>query len=198
MLSTIINSLISLNNLYLFTIVIVLIILIIGLLYRRDDKNIIKKMKPMQPIPGYHTIYCKEKTDTIKLYSKKYDLTGKPDYIFKLNWGKSLVPVKLKNKEIGGANKPFSGDILQLAAYFLIIEEVYNTRPKFGRLIYKDWMFEIKNVRYFRDEVKLTLDNMRCMLSTGKGSIRDKYAVCSNCMCKDAVCEHWKNRDEKT
>ena len=55
------------------------------------------------------------------LRSEKHDLRGKPDYIFKNIFTRRLVPMELKSGEV--ADGPHHGDIMQLAAYFLIIEE---------------------------------------------------------------------------
>src|SRR5262245_8429330 len=52
--------------------------------------------------------------------SGEYALTGKPDYILKD--GTHLIPVERKSRSLG-LNTPYSGEILQLAAYCLLVEE---------------------------------------------------------------------------
>lgn len=126
------------------------------------------------------------------LYSLKYDLRGKPDYIFEKKISKNLVPIELKSANIKEDNiEPFEGDLMQLAAYFLIIEDVYKKRPKEGRLVYNNYMFIIKNTRSLRRKVKQILADMRDMLKTGEQNVNPSYVKCRYCICRDTVCEYY-------
>lgn len=73
------------------------------------------------------------------LISRQFLITGKPDIIIKLR--KGFVPVEYKSSE---REKPELGHILQLGAYFIIIEENYGHVP-FGYLEYRNKSFKIKN-----------------------------------------------------
>lgn len=66
------------------------------------------------------------------LYSKKYNLGGKPDEIVIID-GKT-IPVEWKSSRFRG--HPYKGHILQLAAYCLLIEEEYRKKPPYGILKY--------------------------------------------------------------
>ncbi len=155
----------------------------------------ISKKKSRLYILGYHMIYSdarsgkKNSLDSKLLRSEKYDLTGKPDYIFKRNFGKALIPAELKSAEIKDADMPYLGDMLQLGAYFLIIEETFRIRPKTGRLIYRDYMFVIRNTSSIRKKVLSTVYDMRSMLETGNGVFCDSFIHCRHCMCRGTVCE---------
>lgn len=73
------------------------------------------------------------------LYSKRYRLTGKPDYI--LREGGALIPVEVKPSR--RSPEPYEGDLLQLAAYCLLIEETTGNAPPYGLLRYADATFAI-------------------------------------------------------
>ena len=99
------------------------------------------------------------------------------------------MPVELKSGRIGDAPEPHRGDYLQLAAYFLLLEDVYGKRPRFGRLVYADYMFEIRNTAGVRREVLRTMAEMRQMLETGEGRAECSFIHCRHCVCNGTVCE---------
>ena len=168
------------------------------LLCLREQCWILRKRKKRQGLFGYKLIYADQKATRKQkdfgklLYSKKYDIQGKPDYIFQKRFGNAIVPVELKSGSIRDDNFPHPGDRLQLATYFLLIEDVYGVRPKYGRLVYKDYMFDIRNTIKIRREVRRTLANMRQMLQTGQGKANCSVAGCRYCICKGTVCPYWE------
>lgn len=172
-------------------------ILLYLLLKRIFGSRPIVKKAPKQGIFGYFVRYADQagmvsgkKEDFGKtLYSQRYDLQGKPDYIFQKYLGRRMIPVEIKSGSVGNALYPHNGDRLQLAVYFLIIEDVYGVKPKTGRLIYSDAMFIIKNTRRIRMEAASAIVNMRRMLRDGKGEATPSYAHCRYCLCRDTVCE---------
>ncbi len=99
------------------------------------------------------------------------------------------MPVELKSGRIGDALEPHRGDYLQLAAYFLLLEDVYGKRPRFGRLVYADYMFEVRNTAGVRREVLRTMAEMRRMLETGEGHAESSFVHCRHCVCNGTVCE---------
>jgi CRISPR-associated exonuclease Cas4 len=91
------------------------------------------------------------------LTSEKYDLRGRPDYILKKEDG--LVPVEVKT---GRTPKgPLFSHILQLAAYFLLIEENYKTRPPYGIIKYSEREQEIENDEELKKILIAKLREMR-------------------------------------
>lgn len=175
-----------------------IIIVLVGLFHWKRSWQGVKKFSARQGMYGYQVFYADQKRQEGKkyqedygkiLYSSKYDIQGKPDYIFKKNFGKKLVPVEIKSGLIGEEEYPHKGDMFQVAMYFLIIEDVYGVRPKYGRLVYRDYMFFIKNTARLRKEVQRTLKNMRQMLRDGKGEANNGYAHCRYCLCRGTVCE---------
>ncbi len=156
----------------------------------------IKKTKPILHPFGYKIIYTDQKigreNNVVKsrlLKSEKFGLQGKPDFIYKNIFGK-IIPVELKSGKIKDGNLPHIGDMMQLATYFIIIEEVYGKKPRFGNLIYKDYMFKIKNTKGIRKEVIKTVDRMNDMLNSGKGEASCEFVKCRYCLCK-GVCEFY-------
>lgn len=156
-----------------------------------------KKLPSSNRFGGYTLIYADQKQGSKNekdfgklLYSAEYELQGKPDYIFKKRFGKGIVPVELKSGSIGDDPLPHRGDLLQLGAYFLVLEDVYKIRPKFGRLVYQDYMFIVKNTRSIRKEVQRTTKEMREMLVYGVGKANPSFVTCRFCVCNGTVCEH--------
>lgn len=73
------------------------------------------------------------------LYARQYGLVGKPDYLVKR--GKQVIPVEVKPGR--RAATPYPSDLMQLAAYCLLVEETTGVRPPFGLLCYADATFKV-------------------------------------------------------
>ncbi len=155
-----------------------------------------RKRTAKDDMRGYTLLYADQKQGKRKeanfgklLYSAKYELQGKPDYIFCSRFRGKIVPVELKSGRIGEEEAPHHGDYLQLGAYFLILEDVYGKRPAFGRIVYQDYMFEIRNTAKIRNEVLQTMKEMREMLQYGVGKPQNSFAHCRPCICNGTVCQ---------
>jgi len=155
------------------------------------------KRKKRLWLPGYEIIYADSNTrkklpkggglSGKLLVSEAHGLRGKPDYIYKK--GNKIVPVELKSAtlEKRGARE---GDIMQLAAYFLIIGDVYKLKPRYGYLVYGDAVFKIKNTRGLNKNLRNVTGEMRRMLVTGNGRANAGFVNCKHCICRGTVCEH--------
>ena len=172
-----------------------LLLLLIALLLRRFGRPACRKKPAKEEITGYRLIYADQKqgkrgeADFGKLlYSAAYDLQGKPDYVFCSPLRKQIVPVELKSGSIGTESVPHHGDLLQLGAYFLLLEDVYGKRPAYGRIVYRDYLFEIKNTKRIRREILRTMAEMRQMLEDGEGIPKNSFAHCRPCVCNGTVC----------
>jgi CRISPR-associated exonuclease Cas4 len=93
-------------------------------------------------LPGGRIIY----TDTRgwgkvekPLFYSPLELTGKPDYLIQQN-GK-IIPVEVKSGR--APNAPYDSHIYQLAAYCLLVEKTYKTRPPYGIIHYENRDFSI-------------------------------------------------------
>jgi CRISPR-associated exonuclease Cas4 len=84
------------------------------------------------PISINHSVKHRQKA----LFSSKYLLTGRPDYIIKSPTG-TLIPVELKSTSLK-TREPYESHILQVIAYCTLIEECYGRRPEYGIIQYSD------------------------------------------------------------
>jgi CRISPR-associated exonuclease Cas4 len=91
------------------------------------------------------------------LFSDRYRLTGRPDYLVKGPQG--LVPVEVKSHT--APQVPYAAHILQLAAYCLLVEDQEGRAPPYGIIKYEDSAFEVEFSSELRDELLATLDSMR-------------------------------------
>jgi len=92
------------------------------------------------------------------LFAPRYRLTGKPDYLVQTCDG--LVPVEVKPGR--RALEPYESDVLQLAAYCLLVHEVSGRRPPYGLLRYNERTFRIPYDAPLEDHL---IDVLRAMRS---------------------------------
>jgi len=85
-------------------------------------------------------IYSDNSSDDEVLVSHVHGLTGKPDYIRRE--GEELIPVERKSRLISAAGA-YEGEILQLAAYCLLVEERFGTPVRRGQLLYRNRSMEV-------------------------------------------------------
>lgn len=90
------------------------------------------------------------------LFSQRYRLTGRPDYLVRNE--KGVIPVEVKSGSAPG--QPYQAHVLQLAAYCLLVEEQEGRTPPYGILKYDDRAFEIDYTRALHAEL---LDLLRAI-----------------------------------
>lgn len=159
--------------------------------------SVISKEKSIINLKGYTLFYTDQKSKIKNknllqskiLISERYNLSGKPDYIYKRKIGKRMIPVEIKSGTIESAKLPRYGDFMQLIAYFVLIEEVYKIKPRIGYLVYKDFMFRIPNKKIYKNALFKIIEEMNYMLKTGKGKCTPSYNKCKNCIYYSTVCE---------
>jgi CRISPR-associated exonuclease Cas4 len=91
------------------------------------------------------------------LYDPMTALTGRPDYLVEEEHG--LVPVEVKSGR--APFKPYRGHVFQLAAYCLLVQTVYGTRPNYGIIKYNDKTFAVDYTSSLENELLDTLAEMR-------------------------------------
>ena len=94
--------------------------------------------------------------------SDKHGLSGRPDYIIKLQAG--LIPVEEKKGRT--PRGPLFSHILQVAAYCVLIEEVTGKAPPYGILKYPEHEHEIEFNEDLRQVVLEKLGEMREIMRT--------------------------------
>ncbi len=70
------------------------------------------------------------------LISKRYRLSGKPDYLVRVKDG--VAPVELKSSQSPSSGRPYDGHLFQLAAYCLLVEDVCRVSVPYGLVKYED------------------------------------------------------------
>ncbi len=116
------------------------------------------------------------------LYSPTYRLAGKPDYVVKV--GRDLLPVEAKPGR--RAARPYQGDMLQLGAYLLLLEEETGRRPPCGYLSYAERTFEVPYTPALKDEVIRSLAGMRRLRAARRASPQhDEPQRCLACGHRD-------------
>ncbi len=191
-----ISSLITKWVFYGFIAVLIILGLYLCVFLFRQFFSDIRKVRFGPKVFGYRLIYSDQKTDREEegviyseiLTSERYGLSGKPDFIFARKG--VPMPVELKSGSIGDRGMPHENDLMQLATYFLIVEETCEVRPIKGQLVYKDYTFIIKNTARLREKVVETVANMRRMMDTGMADCEPNFAKCRYCACRGTVCEH--------
>lgn len=91
------------------------------------------------------------------LRSARLGLAGKPDYLVEENG--RVVPVELKPSR--RSNTPWLRDVVQLAAYCALLEEIEPRFAGYGYLRYADRTFRIDFTDSLRSEVIRTLADLR-------------------------------------
>lgn len=122
------------------------------------------------------------------LYAARYGLTGKPDYL--LEHGGAYVPVEVKPTR--RASQPYESDLMQLAAYCLLVEETTGRAPAYGLLRYAEASFRLDYTAAVRDDLLAIIDEMRELLDADDcARSHDDARRCAGCgfveICDDAL-----------
>jgi len=104
------------------------------------------------------------------LFSRRYGLTGRPDYI--VADGADLIPVEVKSARAPA--RPYASHVLQLAAYCLLVAETSGRRPPYGILRYADRTFRIPYTRELEEQLLEVLEAMRENLAAGDAPRRHR------------------------
>ena len=102
------------------------------------------------------------------LYSARYHLAGRPDYL--VRQGQYVIPVEVKSGR--APRQPYRSHVMQLAAYCLLVAETTGARPPYGVLRYDDRAFQIEYSRRLEESLLETLEEMRTQLEYGEEAHR--------------------------
>jgi CRISPR-associated exonuclease Cas4 len=105
-------------------------------------------------------------TNSEVLFSAKHRLRGKPDYL--LEDADGLVPVEVKSSAAPRNGKPYPSHLMQLAVYFLLVEEVLKEEAPYGLLRYRDRTLRVENTDELREELLDVIEKMRSILREGE------------------------------
>lgn len=91
------------------------------------------------------------------LFSEKYKLTGKPDYL--VRQGNQLIPVEVKSTPAPA--QPYANHVAQVMAYCLLIEDIYQVIPTHGVIRYTDHSFDIPYTQQEYERLVQIMADMR-------------------------------------
>lgn len=159
----------------------------VSLLLSMKISSAARSLRHRHGLPAGDAIYSDLSGSGKILRSERYGLSGKPDSIIKE--GRHLIPVEVKSSL---AEKPYRSHQLQLAAYGLIMEELYRTDVPYGYIVYGNRRHRIELDDDLRAEVLSTLDEMRHTLRSGRAQRNHNHpARCARCSfrkgCKQAL-----------
>jgi CRISPR-associated exonuclease Cas4 len=156
---------------------VILVLLILALIFFRQSSVQQKEAG----LPGGRIIY----SDTRgwgkvekPLYYTALELTGKPDYLVQQNG--RIIPVEVKSGRAPDA--PYDSHIYQLAAYCLLVEKTYNTRPPYGIIHYENRDFAIDYTRELEESlIDLLVDMKRDQHKKDVPRSHEQAARCARC-----------------
>lgn len=115
------------------------------------------------------------------LYSATYGLCGKPDYL--LEEDGCLIPVEVKSSHAPPNGRPYLSHRMQLAVYFLLVEEEFDQAVPYGLLRYRDRTLEVENTDELREQLLDVVAEMHAILQDGEAyrshNIARRCAGCS-------------------
>ncbi len=143
---------------------------------------LLKLTKVPKQIYKTKTVYSDHREKPEKaLYSSRYGLVGKPDFILHTKDG--LLPLEIKHSK--RPNQPYFSHVMQLISYCLLIEEEKGVKPKYGFIQYKDGgAFSISYTDNMKARLIKTIDEMRRLLNLGIAPKPTRNYKCDNCSYK--------------
>lgn len=117
------------------------------------------------------------------LFSENLGLTGRPDYLVQ-GYDGAIIPVEIKSGL--APPEPHPGHIMQLAAYCLLVDEVYGERPTYGILQYRDRAFAIDYTDQIEEDILDLLADMReDLFASDVDRHHDEWSRCAGCSVRD-------------
>ena len=126
------------------------------------------------------------------LFSQRYLLTGKPDYV--VEEGGLYIPVEVKPNR--NSEAPLPWDELQLAAYGLLLGEAYGRRPPYGLLKYRAAVFQVDLEDELYPELLRVMEEMREDLGASEvDRSHDDPGRCRTCGYRQACDQRLEDRN---
>lgn len=152
-------------------------------------RSLVRTEKKSYGVPEGRILYSDLNVPATALFSKRFRLSGKPDYIIQKNG--SWIPVEVKS---GGGSHPHQSQVFQLAAYCQILEDTSGVFVPEGILVYNNVPFHIPFNPKLRFELESIMRTMRASLRSGEVERNhEDPRRCINCSmkryCSEAVQE---------
>ena len=114
------------------------------------------------------------------LISRRYRLSGKPDYLVRVKDG--VAPVELKSSRSPSSGRPYDGHLFQLAAYCLLVEDVCRVSVPYGLVRYEDRTIRVEYTPSLRASLLALLDEIRTAKRNGEYHINhNQPSKCRSC-----------------
>jgi len=121
------------------------------------------------------------------LVSKRYGLTGRPDYLVRTRDG--IIPVEAKSTKCPADGRAYASHIMQLAAYCLLVEDVLSTHVPYGIIRYADEEVAVDYSIELRDELIALLEEMKdARMADNVHRSHNDARRCSGCSMRE-ICE---------
>lgn len=116
------------------------------------------------------------------LFSANYGLRGKPDYLLEVEDGDGLVPVEVKSGQAPRNGRPYPSHLMQLAVYFLLVEDVLEEDAPYGLIRYRDRTLRVENTDELREQLLDVVAEMQAILQDGE-AYRSHHSArrCAGC-----------------
>jgi len=116
-----------------------------------------------------------------QLYSNRLLMVGKPDYMIRDKNG-NPIPVEVKSGDAPRAGQPYESHLMQLAAYFFLIEDVLQRSAPYGLIRYRNRTFRIANTDDLRARLMEVIAQMRRSMARGAAHRNhNQIQRCSRC-----------------
>jgi CRISPR-associated exonuclease Cas4 len=99
--------------------------------------------------------------------SKRLLMAGKPDYLVKDKNG-NLIPIEVKSGDAPRAGRPYESHLMQLAAYFFLLEDVLQRPVPYGLIRYRNRTLRIANTDELRARLMEVIAQMRRLMARGE------------------------------
>ncbi len=117
----------------------------------------------------------------VPLYSKRLIMAGKPDYLLN-NQDGNLIPVEVKSGYAPRTGQPHESHVMQLAAYFFLIEDVLQRPVPYGLIRYRNRTLQVANTDELRERLMDVVAQMRTLLARGTPHRNhDQAQRCARC-----------------
>jgi CRISPR-associated exonuclease Cas4 len=135
----------------------------------------------------YEVIYCDAPAAPAQaLVSRLYGIKGRPDSILRLDSG-AYIPVERKSRP--APLQPYQGELIQVAAYGLLVEETYGSAPPYLRIEYSDRAVDIP----FTDDLRRWVTNVAAEVRRARGTLparsHTQRAKCRGCVQRENCTE---------
>src|SRR5215510_6378427 len=116
-------------------------------------------------MPGGEVIYEDASGQAQEQFvSKRLLMSGKPDYLVKDKSG-NLIPVEVKSGDAPRAGRPYESHLMQLAAYFLLLEDVLQRPVPYGLIRYRNRTLRVANTDDLRSRLMDVIAHMRRLMA---------------------------------